>query len=97
MNASSLYDALKSKALSSYPASKRETQFLQFHGSHSIIAVSYIGHIKRLKIVVNDLRKIARLSFTFVIIFSMLHIYMILMMYFSLELMQYHYQALLDP
>ncbi|KAF8810849.1 hypothetical protein BYT27DRAFT_7161397 [Phlegmacium glaucopus] len=61
--ASSLYDALKSKALSSYPASNEGTQFLQFHGSHTIVAVSSINNTKRIYLVAKDLRKIARLSF----------------------------------
>lgn len=50
-------------ALSSFPASNGGTQFLQFHGSHTIVAVSSINNVKRINLVATDLRKIARLSF----------------------------------
>ncbi|KAF4622643.1 hypothetical protein D9613_009042 [Agrocybe pediades] len=56
-SASMLYDSLKRRVSSS------SSSFLQYHGFHSIVAVSTIDHRKRVELVAKDIRKIARVSF----------------------------------
>ncbi|KAF9475575.1 hypothetical protein BDN70DRAFT_996337 [Pholiota conissans] len=59
--ATALYESLKKRSSNASILGRK----INFNGYHVIVAVSTIDHLKRIDMVTNDLRKLARLSFDY--------------------------------